>query len=108
MCNYNDDETLEDVIYEIKNWNYNDINKLRYYRERLLELTNGRGNPCMNLRDSKWLKYLPSDLHDFVRDYPIWACDMFGRCLVGDGFDTVERVDDLRMKIAISGGYNDD
>lgn len=40
---------------------------------------------------------IPQDLKDQVeKDYPIWACDRHGKCLVGENTDKVETVDEIR------------
>lgn len=40
---------------------------------------------------------IPEDLRDKVeKDYPIWACDKSGNCLVGDTASKVEHADSIR------------
>jgi len=40
---------------------------------------------------------LPDDLRDKVeKDYPIWACDSQGRCLVGEHADKIASVGEIR------------
>lgn len=40
---------------------------------------------------------IPADLRDEAeKDYPIWACDVSGYCLVGDKATLIERVDTIR------------
>lgn len=40
---------------------------------------------------------IPEDLKDKVeKDYPIWACDRHGKCLVGENSDKIETLDEIR------------
>jgi len=40
---------------------------------------------------------IPDDLRDLVeKDYPIWACDRSGMCLVGEHADKIKNVDKIR------------
>ncbi len=42
---------------------------------------------------------LPKDLWDHVeKDYPIWACDKEGNCLVGEQADKIKHVDKIRRR----------
>ncbi|MBI4383447.1 MAG: hypothetical protein HY579_05365 [Nitrospinae bacterium] len=40
---------------------------------------------------------IPEDLRDEAeKDYPIWACDVTGRCLVGENATRIENADAIR------------
>lgn len=40
---------------------------------------------------------IPEDLRDKVeKDYPVWACDRHGKCLVGENADTIETTETIR------------
>ena len=45
---------------------------------------------------------IPEDLRNQVeKDYPIWACDRKGKCLIGDNANKIHSVDEIRKH------YND-
>lgn len=42
-------------------------------------------------------KNIPDDLRDYAeKDYPIWACDLSGRCLTGENAAKIESADAIR------------
>ena len=42
-------------------------------------------------------KNIPENIKDQVeKDYPVWACDRSGNCLVGDTASTIEHLDQIR------------
>ncbi len=41
-----------------------------------------------------WECQIPDVLKPYTH-YPIWACDRHGKCLVGDGADTIEDVEEI-------------
>ncbi len=72
-------------------WDGQSIQELVKELERIEEDTdpNYAGLPHSN--------NVPDDLKDQVeKDYPIWACDVNGHCLVGDRAVDIEYVDGIR------------
>jgi len=51
---------------------------------------------------------IPEDLRDQVeKDLPIWACDAYGNCLVGEQTDKIRTVDQIRKHYAKKHGSID-
>jgi hypothetical protein len=95
---HNDDLTIEQLAEAVRGWNCDDVHALR----ELLRALNARldearesGDDFRRLDEVIDTTNLPSaSLAGFGLDgyteYPVWACDNSGRCLVGETLDNIE------------------
>lgn len=91
-------QTIEQLAEAVRGWNCTSIydlrDMLRTLRDRLAEAAES-GEDFRRLDEVIDTTSLPSaslsgyGLADYT-DYPIWACDDEGRCLVGADMDSVE------------------
>ena len=78
------DETLGE-------WDGNSIDDLVKELDRIEEFSGVRYSALPHS------KYIPEDFKNEVeKDYPVWACDRLGNCLVGEQGDQVKHVEKIR------------
>ncbi len=78
---------------ELGSWDGENIEDLVKELDRIEERTdaNYAGLPHGN--------NIPEDLRSQVeKDLPIWACDVSGKCLIGDQADKIRHVDQIRKR----------
>lgn len=80
-------ETAAALAKRINAWDKESIYELRDMLREYLVL-DGEGVDVTRLPSAE----MPSELDTA---YPVWAMDVKGRCLVGEGLDSIEHVDDV-------------
>lgn len=86
-----DDIKLETGVV-IGQWDGRDVKQLLLILMRLGE-KHGKNNIAYHALPHE--ENIPKDLRPYT-DYPIWACDQRGNCLVGESGDTIESFDEIR------------
>ncbi|MBC8285211.1 MAG: hypothetical protein H8E32_15465 [Nitrospinae bacterium] len=93
----NIDPSLKNKIFSadgdehIGNWDGECIDELVKEIDRIEE----RADP--NYASLPHRQNIPEDFRlEVEKDYPIWTCDIKGRCLVGDAGDGIKTVDEIR------------
>ena len=72
-------------------WDGNSIDDLVKELDRIEEFSDVRYSALPHS------KYIPEDFKNEVeKDYPVWACDRLGNCLVGEQGDQVKHVEKIR------------
>lgn len=87
---------IDKYVRLIKNWDKSNIYDLLDYLTKFNEIC--EKNECKIDEYIKMDALPTSNKHniDDLSDYPTWACDDSGFCLVGDAADNIEHIDSIR------------
>jgi hypothetical protein len=90
---------------EIRNWDKDDVNKLRDSIRELKKKCEAYNKlDDRNKLNPEWLIRLNQvrgvhvPVFEFPRGYPVWACDRKGSCLCGEEYDKVEKITTIKNK----------